>query len=292
MDFITFWQTLPLHLDPTFITIFGEKGFQFGSDFSGKGFPIRYYGLMYIIGFAVNIGLLKKMCRKSEIDVSESIMENLCIWVIAGILLGGRLGYVLFYNLSYYMRNLGEIFLPFSGSEFVGISGMSFHGAVLGGILGGTIYTFIKKLNWKECANAIFYVTPLGYTFGRLGNFMNGELYGRKTDSLIGMYFPDDPTNLRFPSQLFEMVGEGVFLFGILWFLRKFLKAEKLMMPFYLIAYGLIRFLIEFYREPDAHIMLNTLGLSRGQMLCSAMIISGAVLLPFFMNRRNPEVNL
>ncbi|MCL1946036.1 MAG: prolipoprotein diacylglyceryl transferase [Chitinivibrionia bacterium] len=283
MDFIAFWQTLPLHLDPTFITIFGEKMLQRGTDLSGAGFAIRYYGLMYIIGFMVNIALLKKMCRKQEVAVFESEMENLCIWIIAGIMLGGRLGYVLFYNLTYYSQNLGEIFLPFAGGKFVGISGMSFHGAVIGGTLLGTIYVLIKKLDWKECANAVFFVAPLGYTFGRFGNFMNGELYGRQTSSAIGMYFKDDPTVLRFPSQLFEMLGEGILLFAILCAFRKFSLTKNLMTPLYLIGYGIIRFFIEFYREPDAHIMLNSLGFSRGQMLCSAMIILGIAMIPFFV---------
>ena len=283
MDFITFWQTLPLYIDPTFVTIFGEKLFQFGTDFSGKGFGIRYYGLMYIIAFAVDIWLLKKMCKKGELDIDENKMENLCMSVIIGILLGGRIGYVLFYNFDYYIHNLSEIFLPFVDGKFVGISGMSFHGAIIGGILAGTIYVFMQKLNWKECVNAVFFVVPLGYTFGRFGNFMNGELYGRETNSIIGMYFPNDPTNLRFPSQFFEMFGEGILLFAILCVFRKIPATRNLMMPLYFVGYGVIRFFIEFYREPDAHIMLNAFGLSRGQMLCAAMVISGIVLIPIFM---------
>lgn len=290
MDFFTFWQTLPLHLDPTFITVFGKQIFQFGTDLSGSGFPIRWYGLMYIVGFAVNIGLLTRMCRKGEINVFETDMENLCIWIIVGILLGGRFGYVLFYNLDYYLHNLSEIFLPFSDGKFVGISGMSFHGAVIGGTIFGTVYTIIKKLDFKECANSIFFVAPLGYSFGRFGNFMNGELYGRKTDSAIGMYFPDDPHTLRYPSQLFEMFGEGFLLFGILWILRKIHATKNLIMPFYFIGYGAIRFFIEYFREPDAHIGLNALGFSQGQMLCAAMILAGILLIPFFVKK--PEENL
>jgi len=282
MDFITFWQTLPMRIDPTLITIFGERLIQWGTDFSGRGFPIRYYGLMYIVGFSAVIWLLERMRRSGEFNIEESKLENLCMCIIAGILIGGRFGYVLFYNLDYYAQNFSEIFLPFADGKFVGISGISYHGGAIGGLLGATIYTNVAKLNWAECINSVFYAAPLGYTFGRFGNFMNGELYGRKTTSAIGMYFPSDPTNLRYPSQLFEMFGEGILLFSILWLLRKFFSAKNLMMPFYLIGYGVIRFFIEFYREPDAHIGL-TLGFSRGQMLCAAMVVLGVAIIPFFL---------
>ncbi|MDR0304971.1 MAG: prolipoprotein diacylglyceryl transferase [Chitinispirillales bacterium] len=291
MNFITFWQTLPMHLDPTLITIFGEHIIRWGTDFSGKGFPVNYYGLMYIIGFAANIGLLQNMCRSGEFDIEESELENLCMCIIIGILFGGRIGYVLLYNFDYYVQNLSEIFLPFNNGKFIGISGMSFHGAIVGGILCGTLYVVIKKLNWKECANAVFFTVPMGYTFGRFGNFMNGELYGRKTDSAIGMYFPSDPTNLRYPSQLFEMIGEGILLFLILCFLRKFCSAKNLMTPFYLIGYGVIRFFIEFYREPDAHIGLNSFGFSQGQILCTVMIVAGIILIPIFTRRQKTNCN-
>jgi len=286
MDLLTLWQTLPLRLDHTFITVFGQHLLQFGSDTAGKGFPVRYYGLMYIIGFMVNLTLLKRLCRSGRLDIFESDMENLSLWIIIGILLGGRLGYIFFYNFAYYSRHVSEIFLPYSGGHFTGISGMSFHGAILGGTLLGTLYTLLKRLDWRECANAVFYVVPLGYTFGRFGNFMNGELYGRPTDSALGMFFPDDPKTLRYPSQLFEMLGEGILLFVILHILRRFAPTRNLMMPLYLIGYGIIRFFIEFYREPDAHIMLNSIGLSRGQMLCAAMVVIGAAIIPFFLSRR------
>ena len=187
------------------------------------------------------------------------------------------------------MNNLSEIFLPFSDGQFVGIAGMSFHGAVIGGSLLGTIYIIIKKLDWKECANAVFFATPLAYSFGRFGNFMNGELYGRQTSSPIGMYFPSDPHKLRYPSQLFEMFGEGLLLFGILWIFRKIPATKNLMMPFFFIGYGAIRFFIEYFREPDAHIGLNSLGFSQGQVLCAIMILIGIILIPFFVRKKQEE---
>jgi len=289
MDFITFWQTLPLHLDPTFVTIFGERILQFGT---GDGFTVRYYGLMYIVAFLTGISFLKKMCRDKEVgNVLPHEMENLCMWAIVGLMLGARLGFVFFYQWSHFSQNLSQIFVPFSDGQFIGISGMSFHGGVIGGLLFGTIYMIIKKMDIKNCVNAIFFAVPLGQAFGRLGNFMNGELYGRITTSPIGMYFQADPTNLRYPSQLFQMFGEGFALFLILLLLRKLWEpSKKIMMPLYFIGYGTIRFFIEFFREPDIQIGLNALGLSRGQMLCAAMAIIGLAMIPFFVRKSKAVV--
>jgi phosphatidylglycerol:prolipoprotein diacylglycerol transferase len=231
------------------------------------------------------------MCRKGEINILENDMENFCIWAIIGLLIGARFGYVLFYHWDYYSNNLSEIILPFSGGKFTGIAGMSFHGGLIGAILFASIYAIIKKINWKECINSVCFAVPLGYSFGRLGNFLNGELYGRETSSPIGMYFPSDPHTLRYPSQLFEMFGEGFLLFGILLLLwKKVPAARNLMMPFFIIGYGLVRFIIEFYREPDAHIGLNSLGFSQGQVLCAIMILAGIILIPFFLRKPKTEI--
>jgi len=290
MDFITFYQSLPLRLDPTFITLFGQKIIQFGSDMSGAGFAVRYYGLMYVFAFLTGISLLKKMAKRHEVDASANDMENLCMWAIVGLLIGARLGFVVFYNWEFFSQNLGQIFIPFANGQFVGIAGMSFHGGVIGGTVFGIIYMIMRKLDIRECLNAVFFAVPLCQGIGRFGNFMNGELYGRITASQIGMFFPSDPDNLRYPSQLFQMFGEGFALFLILLLLRKVWEpSKKIMMPLYFIGYGIIRFFIEFFREPDAHIGLNALGLSRGQMLCAAMIITGIVIIPFFLRKTQTQ---
>ena len=145
--------------------------------------------------------------------------------MIIGVIVGGRLGYVLFYNLAYYLRHPLEIFLPFrweGGFAFTGIAGMSFHGGLIGVLFGAWLYVRRNRLDYREVADLFAPAVPLGYTFGRLGNFINGELFGRATDWPIGMYFPGAPDMaLRHPSQLYEAFFEGLVLFALLWALRR-----------------------------------------------------------------------
>jgi len=237
---------------------------------------------MYLIAFFFGYHLIWRFTTKYKIQpMKKEQLESVMTWLIAGVLLGARFGYVFFYNFGYYINNLSEIVLPFSfdgGFHFTGISGMSYHGGLIGSFLAASYAIKKQKLDYWKSVNTIFLVVPLVYTFGRLGNFINGELYGRVTESAIGMKFGSQ-TVLRHPSQLYEMCFEGFILFGILYALwRLFPKLKDHTMALYLIGYGTARFFIEFFREPDAHIGLNFLNMSRGQMLCSAMIISGIAL--------------
>ena len=164
---------------------------------------------------------------------------------------------------------------------------MSYHGGLIGVIIASLIYTRKAGLNWLDMADLYVTVIPMGYTFGRLGNFINGELFGRVTTSPLGMYFPLAPgPELRHPSQLYEAFFEGIFLFIILWNLRNIIKARGGMLGLYLIGYGLVRFVIEFFRQPDAHIGFVMGSFSMGQLLCVAMIITGASLY-LFLSKRN-----
>ncbi len=241
---------------------------------------------MYLVAFFLGYHLVRYFTNKHKIQpIKHDQLDSVVTWLIAGILLGARLGYVFFYNFGYYANHLSEIILPFSfsgGLHFTGISGMSYHGGLIGSFLLASYAIKKEKLDYWKTVNTIFLVVPLVYTFGRLGNFINGELYGRVTDSPIGMLFPHAPENpsvLRHPSQLYEMCFEGFILFGILYALwRLFPKTRDHVMALYLIGYGIARFFIEFFREPDAHIGLNTFDMSRGQILCSAMILSGVAL--------------
>jgi phosphatidylglycerol:prolipoprotein diacylglycerol transferase len=196
-----------------------------------------------------------------------------------GLIIGARLGYVVFYNFSYYLEHPLEIILPFSfsnGITFTGISGMSYHGGLIGAIVAGWLYVRRAGLNWWDGVDLYAPVVPLGYTFGRLGNFINGELYGRVTTSSVGMYFPLDPgRQLRHPSQLYEAFFEGIFLFAVLWSIRRIKAPRGAMLAFYLIGYGVIRFCIEYFRQPDDHLGFVFLSFSMGQILCAAMIAAG-----------------
>ena len=264
----TWWNLIPQHMSPTAITLFG--------------FPIRWYGLMYLAAFFTCYQIIWHYARKEKFPITKEQLDGLATWVIAGILIGARLGYVVFYNLGYYLEHPLEAILPFSfegGLHFTGISGMSYHGGLIGAISMGGYFMRREKLNYWLTNNLAFLSVPAGYTFGRLGNFINGELYGRPTDSAIGMLFPMDKTQLlRHPSQLYEMTFEGIVLFFVMAYLRRLGAFKNHMMAIYLMGYGVARFVIEFFREPDAHIGLNGIGMSRGQLLCTAMILSGLAL--------------
>jgi len=274
MDY-SWWNLLPQQMDGTLITI--------------GNFPIRYYGLMYLAAFFTVFQTMKKIIADEKLPISRVQLEGLSTWIIVGILLGARFGYIFFYNLGYYLDHPLEIILPVrfdNGIRFTGISGMSYHGGLIGAVVGGSLFIHKQKLNYWMTVNLAFTAAPLGYTWGRIGNFLNGELYGRKTDAAIGMLFPNaDGEALRHPSQLYEAFGEGILLFAVMYYLRKKFNLGKHMMGIYLIGYGTVRFIVEFFREPDAHIGLNTLGMSRGQILCAVMIIAGTGLIVYRRNK-------
>ena len=268
-DLLIWWQHMPEKMNPVIFEI--------------GGFKLQYYGLMYIVGFAITYMLVVyRVKREKEFSVSGEEIQNLITYMIVGLIVGARLGYVLFYNLSYYLKNPLEIFLPFSftnGITLTGISGMSFHGGLIGILVLSWIYTRKSGVKFWDMADLFVPVVPLGYTFGRLGNFINGELYGRITSAPIGMYFPLAPgSNLRHPSQLYEAFFEGIFLFIVLWSLRKVQKPRGAMLAFYLIGYGIVRFFIEYFRQPDAHIGFIFMSFSMGQLLCGLMVAGGIVL--------------
>ena len=210
--------------------------------------------------------------------------------MMLGLIIGGRLGYVLFYHFSYYIRHPLEIILPFefsNGIRFTGITGMSFHGGLICVILFSWIYCRRNRLGLLSMADLFIPGIPLGYTFGRLGNFINGELFGRITTAPIGMYFPLAPERqLRHPSQLYEAFFEGIFLFIIMWTLRNRVSTRGAMLAIFLIGYGTVRFFIEYFRQPDAHLGFVWLSFSMGQILCLLMIASGISLYAFLITRK------
>jgi phosphatidylglycerol:prolipoprotein diacylglycerol transferase len=265
-EFWSWWQHVPENIDPVIFSI--------GS------FKLQYYGLMYIVAFAITYFLAwYRVQREARFEISTDQLKDVMTFMILGLIVGARLGYVVFYNLPYYLKHPLEIVLPFSfsnGFTFTGISGMSYHGGLIGAVLAGWLYVRKARLNSWDVIDLFFPAAPLGYTFGRLGNFINGELYGRVTSSPIGMYFPLDETNsLRHPSQLYEAFFEGIFLFAVLWGIRKSKLPKGSMIALYLIGYGLVRFFIEFFREPDEHLGFVISSFSMGQVLCAAMIVSG-----------------
>ena len=257
-------------------------------------FRLQYYGLMYIVAFALTYFLvLYRVKHEARFEFLKNQVNDLTTYAILGLIIGARLGYVIFYNLSYYVRHPLEIILPFSfsnGFTFTGISGMSYHGGLIGILL--LVFWYIRKakLDYWDVMDLYVPVVPLGYTFGRLGNFINGELFGRTTTSAIGMYFPQaSETVLRHPSQLYEAFFEGIFLFILLWSIRKFEVPKGAMLALYVIGYGTVRFVIEFFREPDSHLGFVLSSFSMGQILCGLMI-AGGIGLYFYLKQKEQRI--
>jgi phosphatidylglycerol:prolipoprotein diacylglycerol transferase len=268
-SFISAWQHLPSQISPTLFSI--------GS------FQLRYYSLMYLVAFAVVYLLLAYRIKRREIKFTTDMMQDYMVWAMIGLIVGGRLGYALFYNFSYYMSHPLEIIMPFdfsNGFRFVGLSGMSYHGGLIGVLLVTIYFCRKRQINWWQFGDWLCAAAPLGYMFGRFGNFLNGELWGRVTTAPWGMYFPMDATgSLRHPSQLYEALFEGLFLFVVLWGMRKRSPFDGFLIGLYVFGYGLVRFIIEFFREPDAHLGFVLGFNTMGQVLCTLMMLAGIAVM-------------
>lgn len=238
---------------------------------------VRWYGLMYVLGFGASYFLVRKQINdRGDTKLAEHF-ENLNLVLILGVILGGRLGYVLFYNFGYYLKNPLQIAATWQG-------GMSFHGACLALIIAGWLFCRSKKLSFWKTADMYVVTIPIGLGLGRIGNFINGELYGRITDVPWGVIFPGAGPLPRHPSQLYEALLEGVALFLLLWFLRQKTSAKSTswphgtMLALFLGGYGVFRFIVEFFREPDPQIGFVLGPFTTGQLLSSLMILGGLVL--------------
>jgi phosphatidylglycerol---prolipoprotein diacylglyceryl transferase len=268
-DFLLWWQNLPSQMNPVI--------------FSAGAFAIRWYGMMYVIAFGVAYLLSQYRINSEKLPFNRPFVGDALTWTIVGVVLGGRIGYILFYGMSSFLADpLGSL-VPWvsapGGCRFAGITGMSYHGGVIGVIIALMAFTRSQKKGFFETFDLFIPSIPLGYTFGRLGNFINGELYGRVTDSAMGMYFPLAPTHeLRHPSQLYEAFFEGIVLFVILWLMRKKSPFPGFLSAAYLFGYGFVRFFIEFVREPDAQLGFVFLNFSMGQVLCFIMMVAGIVV--------------
>lgn len=262
------WQQIPFHIRPYLFEI--------------GGFQLRFYSLMYLAAFVTVYLLVQYRIRTEGFRLKPDLLLDFFTWAALGVLAGGRLGYVLFYDLNYYLQYPLQIILPLDfsdGIRFTGITGMSFHGGLLGVALVFYLFCRRQKINILTFSDLVVPAVPLGYFFGRLGNFINSELYGRPTTLPWGMFFPTDPARiLRHPSQLYEAFFEGILLFVILWFNRHSSWTRHRMFALFLLGYGTFRFFIEYVRQPDTHLNFVWLNLTMGQMLCAAMITCGILL--------------
>jgi phosphatidylglycerol:prolipoprotein diacylglycerol transferase len=292
------------------------------------GLPFRWYGLMYLVAFGIAYWLFSYQVKEKKLELPKDTVSNLFFWAIVGLLLGARILSALVYNYdayepNKYLRNPLLIFWPFDENfRFVGLQGMSYHGGLLGATIAIFLFCKRKHLSVLEMGDITVVSAPLGYTFGRLGNFINGELYGRVTTSGWGIIFPHAeklPVRLkwvqeaaqaagiplpsgsnavinlpRHPSQLYEAFFEGVALWLVLWFIfRNRTRFKGFMIGVYITGYGLVRFFIEYFREPDKNIgfpiqlysgdnpiqlLVSPWNFTTGQIFCFLMIAAGLAL--------------
>ncbi|MCL1991413.1 MAG: prolipoprotein diacylglyceryl transferase [Spirochaetes bacterium] len=255
------------------------------------GFPLRWYGLMYIAAFAVSFVLYRRQVKERNFPISDDDLSGMFFAAILGLLLGARIFSTIIYDTSGIYRSAPWlVFWPFRGGAFTGLQGMSYHGGVFACFLAIFLYSKRKGFNFREVCDMFAASAPLGFTFGRLGNFANAELYGRVTGSSFGMIFPNAaqlPTsegwvqemaqaagiaitgpwvNLpRHPSQLYQAFFEGLVLWAIIWFFRNRKPFKGFLVGLYFAGYGFFRFFVEYFRQPDANLGFRLeLGAVRG----------------------------
>jgi phosphatidylglycerol:prolipoprotein diacylglycerol transferase len=234
---------------------------------------VRWYGLMYLIGFGVAFLLARSRIKQGRSgSISFAVFDDLFFFCVLGVVLGGRLGYVLFYKPGYYVSHPLEILAVWQG-------GMAFHGGFLGVILAMVYIARKHRIRWLAVTDFIAPLVPPALAAGRIGNFINGELWGRVTDVPWGMVFRGAGALPRHPSQLYQFALEGALLFVILWLYSAKPRPTGAVSAMFLIGYGVLRFTAEFFREPDDFLGLLALNLSMGQWLSLPMILAGIAML-------------
>ncbi len=285
-DLLYFYQHIPLEISPIAFSV----GF----------FSVRWYAVMYLIGFSAIYYLLIYRIKNGEVENLEipnakfqipnktqntnfkyqTLIFELLLHCFIGLLIGARLGYVLFYNPEYYLIYPLEIIWPFDqGGNFTGIYGMSYFGGLAGTILAGYYFARKNNIDFLKLADFVVPAVPAGYFFGRIGNFLNGELYGKITEKPWGMNFGDG--FLRHPSQLYEALFEGIILFAALWAIRNKTRFGGQNLFVYLAGYGFLRFFLEFFREPDPQPGLICGWLTVGQIFSLLVMIMSLSLYIF-----------
>lgn len=273
---------------------------------------IRWYGLMYLVGYFVGYLLLMRRYKRGLNILNSEGNQTLITYIMIGMIIGARLVYVFVYNPMYYLNHLTEIPAVWQG-------GLSFHGALLGYVVAVILFCRKYKIQFFHIMDNIVIGASMGIFFGRLGNFINGELYGRVTDVSWGVIFADGGPLPRHPSQLYQALGEGLIVFLLLHIIQKFeqkkgeapilenaietqskngktpkkvlieWKRTGVMSAWFLVLYGVARFIIEFFREPDAQLGFFAEYFSMGQILCSLMIIAGFIILRNVTKKPKPQ---
>jgi phosphatidylglycerol:prolipoprotein diacylglycerol transferase len=241
-------------------------------------FAVRWYGLMYLLGFGASYWLVRHQVNRRRLPLDRQFLDSFYTYLVFGLILGARLGYALFYNFSWYLRNPLDLFALWHG-------GMSFHGGLIGSALAGVWCCRRYRVDSWLVADLVTVTAPIGLGLGRLGNFINGELYGRVTALPWGMVFPGGGPLPRHPSQLYEFFLEGVVLFCVLWTVKNRMRKTGAVAALFIILYSIVRFLVEFVREPDPQLGFVAGPFTMGQVLSACMALAGAVLLYFRMKQ-------
>jgi phosphatidylglycerol---prolipoprotein diacylglyceryl transferase len=264
-------EHLVINLSPEIFSFYTKNFLWMGFEIN---FAIRWYGLMYVIGFLVGGQILKYLSDKNIFSLNKEKIDQFLMQLIVGMIIGARLFYVLIYNWDYYSNHVNEIFAVWNG-------GLSFHGAAVGFCT--VMYIVAKKNNvhFFQISDGVAFACTPGLFFGRVGNFINGELFGRISDVPWAMIFkPHGGPYPRHPSQLYEALFEGLFIFIIFWAFKNKIKIQGIYSSLFVMGYALVRFFVEFYRQPDSQLgyYLNET-LTMGQILCLFMFMIGLFML-------------
>ncbi len=259
-----YWHYIYNHFDPIAFNIFG--------------FKVHWYGIMYVLALVSALFLATWFVKKDNYPISKHTLESYFWWAEIGVILGARIGYFIFYdpNPSYYLLHPWQMFNPYHNGEFVGIRGMSYHGAIIGFLVSTFLFSKKYRVDVWMLLDIVALSVPLAYVFGRIGNFLNQELIGRATDVSWGIYVFGV---LRHPSQLYEAFLEGIVVFLILFWYRRRKRFNGELITLYGILYGTARFTAEFFREPDPQLGFVCCGwMTMGQILSLLMILISLII--------------
>ena len=266
-----FWNQIYSHFDPVAL--------QLGP------IALHWYGIMYMLALLSALYAGKWFVKKDKLPFTNELLDSYFIWIEVGILLGARMGYIFFYDshLEYYLANPWQMFNPFLDGTIVGIRGMSYHGAIVGFLLATWYFSLKYKMRMWGLLDLVALSVPVGYIFGRIGNFLNQELIGRPTEVSWGIYVDGV---LRHPSQIYEAILEGLVVFVLLYVYRKRQKIQGELIALYGLFYSLARFVAEFFREPDFQIgFVYGEWMSKGQALSLVMAMASLVLYIVILKR-------
>lgn len=244
----------------------------------GANFEIRYYGMLYMLSFIIAYFMIRYLAKQRKLGITDDDAADLILYILVGVVAGARVFYIVFYNLQYYLQNPLEMVAVWHG-------GLSFHGGLAGAALAGWYFCRKKKISFYKLADIAVIPAAIGLALGRIGNFLNGEVYGRVTEMPWGVKFPD-AEGFRHPSQLYESL-KNLAIFATLWKIKDKMLPDGFLFWSFVTMYGLLRFLIEFVKEPDSQLGFFLGYFTMGQLLTFPMFVGGAIML--YRLKRNHE---